>query len=327
MRRSVALAVDGRLAADREFLGDVTGGLTSTPKTLDPRWLYDDLGSSLFEAICRLPWYRVTRAEMGLLARHAPAIAEALGPAPAIIELGPGSGEKLACIVAAVVERGGRPDVHLVDVSAQALQMARQTLGPLAGAEPVLHEHSYEKGLERAVRATRRGRRMVAFLGSNLGNFNPPDAVALLRSIARVLSPRDQLLLGLDLVKPEPELLLAYADPLGVTAAFNLNLLLRINRELGGTFEVRRFEHQARWNGAASRVEMHLASTVRQNVRIAAAGLEIGFERGETIWTESSYKFEAGDVPSMGERAGFAVLRQWVDRDAGFALTLFERAD
>jgi len=327
MRPSVALAVEHRPGVDREFLGDVVRGLTNLPKTLDPRWLYDDLGSSLFEAICRLPWYRITRAEMALLARHAPAIAEGLGPAPAIIELGPGSGEKLACIVAAVVERRGRPDVHLVDVSGQALQMARQTLGTFPGVEPVLHEQSYERGLERAVAATQAGRRVVAFLGSNLGNFDPPDAVALLQSIARVLSAGDQLLLGLDLVKPDRDLLLAYADPLGVTAAFNLNLLQRINRELGGSFDLRRFEHEARWNHDASRVEMHLASRARQDVRIVSADLVVAFERGETIWTESSYKFEAGDVPLMGERAGFAVRQQWIDRDAGFALTLLERLE
>jgi dimethylhistidine N-methyltransferase len=327
MRHSVALAVDTRPPVDRDFVGDVIRGLSATPKTLDSRWLYDDLGSSLFEAICRLPWYRVTRAEMGLLARYAPAIAEALGPSPAIIELGPGSGEKLASIVGAVVAGGGRPEVHLVDVSGQALQMSRQTLGSFPGVEPVLHEQPYDEGLELAVRAAQGGRRMVAFLGSNLGNFNPPDAVDFLRSIGRLLSPRDNLLLGLDLVKPEQELLLAYADPLGVTAAFNLNLLQRINRELGGSFDLGRFEHQARWNRAASRVEMHLASAVKQDVTVAAADLVVSFERGETIWTESSYKFQGSDVRSMGSGAGFAVLQQWVDHDARFALTLFERVE
>jgi L-histidine Nalpha-methyltransferase len=325
--RSAALAVENRPDVDPDFLADVSLGLGATPKHLNPRWLYDELGSSLFEAICRLPWYRITRAELALLRRHASDIVTGLGRTPTIIELGPGSGEKLACIVREAVDRGIRPDVHLVDVSGQALDMARQTLGTFPGVEPVLHEAPYGSGLERAAAAPRRGRRLVAFLGSNLGNFDPAQALDLVREIARALSPGDQLLLGLDLVKPEKDLLRAYADPLGVTAAFNKNLLQRINRELGGAFDLDRFAHQARWNAAASRVEMHLVSLVRQHAHISAPSLTVRFERGETIWTESSYKFAPGDVPVLGRAAGFAVIRQWIDRDAAFALTLLERAE
>lgn len=310
-----------------ELLADVRRGLDDTPRRLDPRWFYDELGSILFEAICRLPWYRITRAESALLMRHAGEIAGALGRNPTIIELGPGSGEKLARLVGAAIDRGIRPAVHLVDVSGQALEMARQTLGSFPGVAPVLHEASYEDGLRRAAESPRRGRRLVAFLGSNLGNFDPPEALMLVRSVGRSLAPGDLLLLGLDLVKPEADLLRAYADPLGVTAAFNKNLLHRINRELGADFDLDRFDHEARWNAIASRVEMHLVSRERQSVTIPAADMTVRFERGETIWTESSYKFDTRDIAAFGRSAGFAPLRQWTDHDAGFALTLLERED
>lgn len=325
MPRSAAPAADNARDVHDEFIADVRSGLCDRPRRLNPRWFYDELGSILFEAICRLPWYRITRAEAALLKRHAGEIVGSLGRTPTLIELGPGSGEKLAWLVSAAIDRGIRPTVHLVDVSEQALDMARQTLGSFPGVAPVLHEAAYEEGLRRATEAPGRGRRLVAFLGSNLGNFDPPEAFQFVQSIGGSLSPGDLLLLGLDLVKPEAELLRAYADPLGVTAAFDKNVLQRINRELGGTFDLDRFAHEARWNRSASRVEMHLVSLEPQEVRIAAAGITVAFARGETIWTESSYKFDSGDIAAFGPAAGFTILRQWSDPDARFALTLLER--
>ena len=163
----------------------------------------------------------------------------------------------------------------------------------------------------------------MLFLGSNIGNFDPPGADAFLRHVRSVLSPGDLLLLGADLVKPEAELLAAYDDPLGVTAAFNKNLLVRINRELGGDFDLAAFDHRAIWNAAEQRVEMHLASRHAQEVRLAG-GVRIRFEAGETIWTESSYKYTEDSIADLGAQTGFAVSTQWIDPDARFALTLFE---
>jgi L-histidine Nalpha-methyltransferase len=164
------------------------------------------------------------------------------------------------------------------------------------------------------------GGTLVLFLGSNIGNFDPPGADAFLRGIHGAMTPGDAILLGADLVKPEHELVLAYDDPLGVTAAFNKNLLVRANRELGADFDVDAFAHRAVWNGDASRVEMHLVSLRRQDVHLRAARVDTTFEAGETIWTESSYKYRPADLLAMLDRAGFSALDQWVAE--GFALTL-----
>jgi len=168
------------------------------------------------------------------------------------------------------------------------------------------------------------GRALTLFLGSNIGNFDPPGADEFLVGVRASLAAGDSLLVGTDLVKPERDLLLAYDDPLGVTAAFNRNLLVRINRQLGADFDVSAFRHQALWNAAESRVEMHLVASRAQRVRIPGAALGVTFEEGETIWTESSYKYRPDDVVRMLERAGFRHVKQWVDNDNGFALTLVE---
>jgi len=164
------------------------------------------------------------------------------------------------------------------------------------------------------------------FLGSNIGNFDPPGADEFLLGVRAALASGDALLVGTDLVKPERDLLLAYDDPLGVTAAFNRNLLVRINRELGGDFDVSAFRHLARWNAPESRVEMHLVAERDQQVHIPGASLEVSFEAGETIWTESSYKYRPDQVVEMLERAGFHIVEQWIDAADGFALTLVSAA-
>jgi uncharacterized SAM-dependent methyltransferase len=202
--------------------------------------------------------------------------------------------------------------------------MATYRLQAIGYRNIAAHRTTYEDGIERAARCRPRdGSLLVLFLGSNIGNFDPPVAHGLLRHIGQTLRPGDALLLGNDLVKPERELLLAYDDPLHVTAAFNRNLLRRINDELDGTFDVDAFAHRAVWNPGERRVEMHLVSTRRQHVEIGAAGCSITFEAGEPIWTESSHKYETSQIIDEGRAAGFGRATQWVDESARFALTRF----
>ena len=306
------------------FAADVARDLALVPKRLQAKYLYDDLGSSLFAAICRLPWYPITRAETDLLRQHRAAIAAASGQRVRIVELGCGTGEKLQVVTDGFVQCGNHAEVHLVDVSSLALEQARRTLAS-ARLPVVCHRVPYEEGVVEATRARLPGQAiLVLFLGSNIGNFDPPAAIHLLQSIRAPLEPRDRLLLGVDLVKAVRDLQLAYDDPLGVTAAFNRNLLVRMNRELDADFDVPAFEHVARWNAAESRVEMHLASTRRQTVRIPAAGITATFFTGETIWTESSYKYESAQVAAMARLAGFATSDLWIDEEARFALTMLD---
>jgi len=311
-------------AAATEFAFEVRRDLQLTPKQLQSKYLYDDLGSSLFEAICRLPWYRITRAENRLLSSHGREIVAALGSEPStIVELGPGSGEKLAVLAEALQALDAAARVHIIDVSSQALEQTEQRLTRLRHVSVVGHQSTYEVGLRRAAQAREGdGAMLVLLLGSNIGNFDTGAAFAFLHRIRHVLQPGDLLLLGADLVKPARELRLAYDDAAGVTAAFNKNLLVRINRELGGTFNVDAFDHRAAWNALEQRVEMHLVSRAAQIVRIEAAGLSVPFARGEYIWTESSYKYQPDQIEHMGVECGFALRDQWIDADARFALSL-----
>jgi L-histidine Nalpha-methyltransferase len=309
-----------------EFAADVRRDLALAPKQLQSKYLYDALGSSLFDAICRLPWYRITRAESRLLRRHAGDVVAALGAADrsTIVELGCGSGEKLVMLAEALQAAGRSARVHLIDVSSQALQQTEQRLTRLQHVSVVGHQSTYEVGLRRAAAARAGGGPMlVLLLGSNIGNFDAPAAVDFLRRIRLALEPGDLLLLGADLVKPESALQLAYDDPLGVTAAFNKNLLVRINRELGGSFDLRAFDHLALWNPAEQRIEMHLVSRVAQTVTITAARTAVTFAPGERIWTESSYKYEPDRIERLGTDTGFAMRRQWLEPEARFALSLF----
>ena len=312
-------------AAIDSLAGDVQYYLTLTPRQLPSRYFYDPLGSALFEAICELPWYRITKAERALLERHAREIFDRVEPLSTLVELGPGSGDKLAALVSAGA-RAKRLTVHLVDVSAAALDLAARTLHALDLDLVVApHQATYETGLVDAMgHRSASGRALTLFLGSNIGNFDPPGADAFLRNVRAALAAGDVLLVGTDLVKPEAELLLAYDDPLGVTAAFNRNLLVRINRELGADFDIGAFHHRALWSAAESRVEMHLVAASRQHVHIPSSSLEVVFEAGDTIWTESSYKYQPGDVVRMLERAGFRWVERWIDDEDGFALTLVE---
>ncbi|HEY2431303.1 MAG TPA: L-histidine N(alpha)-methyltransferase [Vicinamibacterales bacterium] len=314
-----------------EFAADVRRDLALTPRQLQSKYLYDALGSSLFEAICRLPWYRITGAERHLLESHADDIVEAVAgpaataassPGPLIVELGCGSGEKIVILAEALQAAGRRGRVHLIDISSQALEQSERTLGRLRHISVVGHRDTYEAGLREAARQRDPDSPMlVLLLGSNIGNFDAPAAAQFLRAIRLALAPGDALLLGADLVKPERELQLAYDDPLGVTAAFNRNLLVRINRELAGTFDLDAFAHVAVWNRREHRVEMHLES--RRDQRVTIDGWSVAFAIGERIWTESSYKYAPDQIVEMGARAGFGITEQWIDEPARFALNLF----
>ncbi len=307
-----------------EFAQDVKRDLALQPKQIQSKYLYHGLGSSLFEAICWLPWYRITRAEGRLLSRWAGQMVAPLADPLTLVELGCGSGEKIAMLAEALRSRRRSVSVHLIDISPLALELSERTLGRLPYVSVVGHRATYEEGLRRAAVERRAGGTMlVLFLGSNIGNFDPPAAHDFLCEIRRDLRPGDALLLGADLVKPEKELLLAYDDPLGLTAAFNKNLLVRMNTELLANFDLAAFDHRAIWNRQERRVEMHLVSRERQEVSIPRAGCTVHFEPGEFIWTESSYKFTPEEIMVRGETAGFRPLEQWVESDARFALTLF----
>jgi dimethylhistidine N-methyltransferase len=308
-----------------DFAKDVKRDLALTPKQLQSKYLYDPLGSALFEAICLLPWYRITRAEGRLLRRFAGEMAEKIGGNASLVELGSGSGEKLALIADAMHRRGHTVPVHLIDISSAALEAAERTLGSLGHVSVVGHRATYEEGLRRATRGrTPGGRVVVLFLGSNIGNFDPPASQEFLGEIRKTLQPGDALLLGADLVKPESELLLAYDDPLGVTAAFNKNVLRRINTDLLADFDLDSFDHRALWNPVEKRVEMHLVARRAMEVSIPRAECVVHFERREHIWTESSYKYTAPEIVALAQGAGFRLSGQWIESDAAFALSLFE---
>lgn len=310
-------------AVTRRDVEEIHYYLTLTPRQLPSRWLYDALGSSLFEAICLLPWYRITRAELRLLADHAAGIGRRVAPAE-VVELGCGNGQKLVTLVRALAEP--KPEVHLIDVSGDALERTMQVLRGVDGVRVTSVQATYEDGLMQLPARTADRRRLILFLGSNIGNFDPPAASAFLLLIRRALVAGDWLLLGADLVKPERDLMLAYDDPLGLTAAFNRNLLLRLNTEIGANFNLEGFGHRAFWNPSASRVEMHLVSRQRQDVTIPgpAGALHVTLTQGESIWTESSYKYEPDTFRTLVESAGLECRSRWIDNEARFLLALFE---
>jgi dimethylhistidine N-methyltransferase len=311
------------LPGNTEFARDVEIGLMARCKWLPARWLYDELGSALFEAITVLPEYGLTRADARIIARAADDICDAAGHPRTLVELGSGSGSKTRALLEAAARRSFVEYVP-IDVSGAALNSCKVMLNgiPRVYIRPV--EAAFIEGLERGMRDCRRGEpALVLFLGSTIGNFGRIQASSFLAEVRRCVRPGDSLLLGADLVKPAGVLISAYDDPLSVTAAFNLNVLGRINRELEGEFELSRFEHRAVWNPRASRIEMHLQSRMAQRVPVGALRREIRFRAGETIWTESSHKFRPDQIRRMGERAGWRFERQWLDIEWPFAETLF----
>ena len=300
------------------FAEDVRRGLSANPKYLQAKHFYDDLGSRLFEAITLLPEYYPTRAETEILATHAAEIAAAVPGPVRLVELGSGDARKTRLLLAALLARQGTLDYLPIDVSESALARSGEEL---VAEHPGLRVTGYVADYREALAelaAEGRPRTLALFLGSTIGNLNPEDQVGLLRQVRAMLAPGDGFLLGTDLQKPLPELLAAYDDALGVTAAFNKNLLLRIDRELGGDFDLRAFRHLARYDGEAHRIEMHLESLAPQRVRIAALDLSLDLAAGETIWTENSYKFSRGQVAALAAATGFRLAATWTDARGRF---------
>lgn len=309
----------------RRFAADVLAGLTGPRrKTLPSSYLYDDVGSALFEVLTLLPEYGLTRADSRLLAAYSRDILSRLPKDILVAELGSGSGTKTRHILEAAAKRAQDVIRYFpIDISPAALQQCSRTLESTNGVEVRPITANYLEGLGEAVRRRHSGQAiLLLFLGSTIGNFSLKSARNFLRQIRLLLQPGDALLLGADLVKPLPQMLDGYDDPIGATAAFNLNLLARINRELEGEFELRAFRHVARWNERQSRIEMHLRARRDHSVRIGAIDRTVDFRKGETIWTESSHKFRPAQITAIAEYAGFHCRGQWIDREWPFAETL-----
>jgi dimethylhistidine N-methyltransferase len=307
-----------------EFAGEVRAGLTRLgQKELPSKYFYDEVGSALFDVITLLPEYGLSRADERLLREHAEGMVRPLISSPVVVaELGSGSGKKTRWILEAIARR--QPTTYYpIEISPAALTQCAKELGQLDRVSVIGVERAYVEGLASVVADRRAGQRLlVLFLGSTIGNFDRGPAQKFLGEVRRRLQTGDALLLGADLAKPLEQLLRAYDDSLGVTAAFNLNLLARINRELGADFDLRAFEHFARYDEIERRIEMHLVSRRRQEVSIPGAGCSVFFKEGETIWTESSYKYTADEIVQLGETCGFRAEKQWVDDEWPFAETL-----
>lgn len=312
----------GSTVAVNSFAENVREGLGRPgQKELPSKYLYDEIGSALFELITKLPEYGLTRAEERILLRHSGDIAERLTGHGMVVELGSGSGRKTRRILEALIRH--QPTTYCpIEISSTALENCARELDDLAQVSILGFETDYLDGLGRAVARRKHGEGVVVlFLGSSIGNFDRRPGENFLREIRAELRPADALLLGTDLEKPLAQLISAYDDPLGVTAVFNRNLLARINRELKGDFDLARFEHVALYNRRERRIEMHLRSVEAQTVNIE--GASFSFQRDETIWTESCHKYGRHEAPEMAERTGFKCAAQWVDDEWPFAENLF----
>ena len=306
-----------------DLAGEVRAGLCRPgQKELPSKYLYDEIGSALFEVVSVLPEYGLTRADERLLQRHAADIVSRLKPQVLVAELGSGSGKKTRWLLEALAARQCTTYCP-IEISPTALARCETELGQIACVSIVGFERPYLDGLlAAAARRNENDHLLVLFLGSTIGNFDRDAGERFLTEVRRILFPGDALLLGTDLEKPLPQLLAAYDDPLGVTAAFNLNLLARINRELGANFDLRAFRHEARYNTAHQRVEMHLRSMRDQTVAIPRSRCSVSFLKDETIWTESSHKYRAEAIPAMAQRNGFRCDSQWIDAEWPFAESL-----
>jgi L-histidine N-alpha-methyltransferase len=302
------------------FADDVRRGLMAMPKFLLPHYFYDALGSALFSAICELPEYYVTRAEDEILRSRAAEIAAAFGPRVRLVELGIGSARKTRHLIGAILARQTALDFFPVDVDAGILASSAQALltdYPRLSIAAICGDFRNPATLLPPYLPPYDARTVVLFLGSSIGNLDPAAAGEMVANLRTALAPGDALFLGADLRKSPSILEPAYDDPLGVTAAFNLNLLGRINRELGGTFDLSSFAHRAYYNEAEGRIEMHLVS--REAQRVLIDGYEVAFEEGESIHTENSYKYDDASLRALAEAGGFAIEQRWSDSKGYFA--------
>ncbi len=297
----------------------VRAGFAATPKTLPCRFFYDAEGSAIFEEICALPEYYLTRAEDEILARHADEILSLVPQGSQIVELGSGSGTKTRHLIAAAIRRNGRAHYLPIDISRSALEGAAVSL--LSEFETLridAVEAEYREGLER-LSTPGRAPRLYLWLGSNVGNFDRDEAAHFLGELSEHMESDDRLVLGVDRKKPEGILVPAYDDAQGVTARFNLNLLERVARELDARFDPSCFRHVALWNDAEGRIEMHLESRVDQTVRIEKLDLDVSFAEGERIHTENSYKYDDAQIEELARAAGLSMRRTFTDEQSLFS--------
>ncbi|HTS10967.1 MAG TPA: L-histidine N(alpha)-methyltransferase [Candidatus Limnocylindrales bacterium] len=324
MGTSARMARTDAVSAPLQFASEVVVGLSNPgQKELPSKYLYDEIGSALFDVICTLPEYGLSRAGRRLLQRNSTEIVGHLPEPIVVAELGSGSGQKTRWLLEALARRQ-RVNYYPIDISGSALDRCQQELAHIEMVSIVGFERAYLDGL-REVAARRRENEclLVLFLGSTIGNFDRPAGEQFLRNVRETLRKGDALLLATDLEKPVHQLIQAYDDPTGVTAAFNKNLLARINRELGADFDLSQFEHAVRWDESERRIEMHLRSIAWQRVTIRSAGFRLHLREGETIWTESSHKYDPDEVIAMGQRTRFRCVGQWTDSEWAFAQSLF----
>ncbi len=308
------------------FAEDVAAGFGARPKRLNSKYFYDAVGSALFDAITQLPEYYLTRAETAILREWGWEIVRALGNPVEFVELGSGSAAKTRFLIeeALRVQRALR--YSPIDISAEAL---RSSAGSLVESYPALRVCGYVAdylSILDTPHLRRSETMLVMFMGSNIGNYEPAEAVALLRRVAALLKPGDGLLLGADLKKDRRDLMLAYDDAAGVTAAFNKNLLVRINRELQADFDVKGFEHTVEYEEKTGGLHSYLTSRSEQDVALGALGIHVHFESGERIHTESAYKYSLQDIAQMARAAGLSVSRSWFDGGRRFSVNLLVRA-
>lgn len=317
MERGERVTAQTTNVASRGELAEVLQGLQSRRKTLPPKLFYDAAGAELFERICVQPEYYPTRTELSILQAHAPEIARLAGPHCALVEYGSGAGVKVRLLLDALES----PVAYVpIDISREQLdRVARELAAEYPGVAVVPVAADYTTPIELPA-LPERARRLAFFPGSTIGNFHPAEAAAFLTRIRRTVGTRGALLLGVDRRKDARVLHAAYNDAAGVTAAFNRNILSRLNREFDATFDLERFEHRAFFNDQASRIEMHLVSLADQTVLVA--GTTVRFGRGETIWTESSYKYDDERLDALVSAAGFRTLRRWTDEDERFRVVL-----
>ncbi|HXY02466.1 MAG TPA: L-histidine N(alpha)-methyltransferase [Terriglobales bacterium] len=321
LRDQVGAMIARELVALPLYSEEVLEGLTSDPKSLPCKLFYDNCGSALFEQITHLPEYYLTRTELEILRERSGEIAQEVGPGVTIVELGAGTAAKTCTLLRAFSRRQMRVPYFPVDISTAALNEAQdrvQAQCPAVAVRPVVADFSSGFEFLRSVP----GRKLVLYLGSSIGNFDPSAAVNMLAKIRQQLSSEDALLLGTDLVKNQSILLPAYNDASGVTEQFNMNILCRLNRELGADFDLSSFRHVASWNPQESRIEIYLESTRAQGVNIPSLNVRVRFDNGERVHTENSYKYTLKMVNQMLEPAGFALTRTWFDRCKWFALHL-----
>jgi dimethylhistidine N-methyltransferase len=306
-----------------QFGRDVAAGLTASPKHLPCCYFYDRLGSVLFEAICEVPEYYLTRAETAILRRHADEIAARFSTAMDLIELGSGSAVKTRLLIEAFLRRHPVQRYLPLDICRTSLEESSlDLLRTYPNLEVLAIAAEYQEGLEH-LRTTAARPRLILWLGSNIGNLERAAAARFLAQVRAILAPGDRLLIGVDLRKDRSVLEAAYDDACGVTAAFNRNLLARINRELGGHFDLSTFRHRAVYNEPVGRIEMYLVSEAAQQVPIDELGLTVSLAAGEAIHTENSYKYSPEEIAALAAAAGLCCEREWFDSERRFNLTLF----